>query len=140
MQEHLPALPVSRIGEPWSESEDRQLYDAFAAGVGTPALASAHQRSVGGIRARLQLLGMIDSNGVVISPTPPFIAIQRKVKGGISVPKRARASRELRAIFAASTEEGWQVEVRSNVRLDDEKIERLSLMLRGAVDRPHRVR
>jgi len=88
----------------------------------------------------LRLLGLIDGNGVVITPTPPFVAIRPRLAVDAAVLSRAAAGNSLHAVFEAATEEGWHVEVRSNLRLDDEKIDRLSLMLRGAVDHPKRIR
>lgn len=140
MSEHPLALTALRAGERWSDDEDRQLHAAFAAGVASVALAAAHQRSVGGIGARLRRLGLIDAAGVVITPTPPYVAVRRRVSGDVAIPSRTWGGDPLHAVFEASTEEGWHVEVRSNVRLDDEKIDRLSLMLRGAVDRPKSIR
>jgi len=58
--------------------------------------------SAGGIRSRLKRLGLLDENGVVVEPAPPFV-------------------------------DGWSIEIRSNRVLDQSLVERLSLMLRGAV-------
>lgn len=50
----------ARQGTPWGSEEDRQLREAFLAGLGFSELASHHQRSRGAIRARLERLGLID--------------------------------------------------------------------------------
>jgi hypothetical protein len=48
-KENLP----SNTGKPWSEEEDRKLLDRFDAGKSIEELAAAHQRTQGGIQARL---------------------------------------------------------------------------------------
>ena len=48
-----------KIGEPWSEDEDRRLLAGFDAGRGLPDLATAHQRTQTGIRARLVKYGRL---------------------------------------------------------------------------------
>ena len=48
-----------KTGEPWSEDEDRKLLSGFDAGRGLPDLASAHQRTQTGIRARLVKYGRL---------------------------------------------------------------------------------
>ena len=52
------SLPA-KTGEPWSEDEDRKLLSAFDAGRGLPELASAHQRTQTGVRARLVKYGRL---------------------------------------------------------------------------------
>ena len=56
-KQQLPA----KTGEPWTEDEDRKLLSAFDAGRGLPELASAHQRTQTGIRARLVKYGRLAS-------------------------------------------------------------------------------
>jgi hypothetical protein len=51
-------LPA-KTGEPWSEDEDRKLLAAFDAGRALGELASAHQRTQTGIRARLVKYGRL---------------------------------------------------------------------------------
>jgi hypothetical protein len=51
-------LPA-KTGEPWSEDEDRRLLSGFDAGSGLPELASAHQRTQTGVRARLVKYGRL---------------------------------------------------------------------------------
>lgn len=48
-----------KAGQPWSEEEDRQLLASFDAGRGLMELASAHQRTQTGIRARLVKYGRL---------------------------------------------------------------------------------
>jgi len=54
-KQQLPA----KVGEPWSEDEDRKLLSGFDAGRGLPDLASAHQRTQTGVRARLVKYGRL---------------------------------------------------------------------------------
>jgi hypothetical protein len=51
-------LPA-KAGQPWSEDEDRRLLAAFDAGRGLVELASAHERTQTGIRARLVKYGRL---------------------------------------------------------------------------------
>jgi hypothetical protein len=67
-----------RQGKAWSVDEDRRLYDGFVGGQSTTALASVNERSAGGIRARLVRLGLVDENGVVVEPVPPFAPAKRR--------------------------------------------------------------
>lgn len=46
-------------GSPWSDEEAAELAAGFDAGVSIRYLAERHQRSIGGIRARLVRLGRI---------------------------------------------------------------------------------
>jgi hypothetical protein len=48
-----------KAGQPWSEEEDRQLLSSFDSGRGLIELASAHQRTQTGIRARLVKYGRL---------------------------------------------------------------------------------
>ena len=48
-----------KTGEPWSEDEDRKLLSSFDAGRGLSELASAHQRTQTGVRARLVKYGRL---------------------------------------------------------------------------------
>ena len=54
-KQQLPA----KTGEPWSEDEDRKLLAAFDAGRALAELASAHQRTQTGGRARLVKYGRL---------------------------------------------------------------------------------
>jgi hypothetical protein len=51
-------LPA-KTGQPWSEEEDRRLLASFDAGRGLAELASAHERTLTGIRARLVKYGRL---------------------------------------------------------------------------------
>jgi hypothetical protein len=51
-------LPA-KTGQPWSEDEDRKLLASFDAGRGLAELASAHERTQTGIRARLVKYGRL---------------------------------------------------------------------------------
>jgi len=65
-----------RHGLSWSAAEDDRLRAAFHAGDAIAAIASAHERKIGAITARLVRLGLISEDGVVVdapslpSPTP----------------------------------------------------------------------
>jgi DNA helicase II / ATP-dependent DNA helicase PcrA len=54
-----------RHGLTWSAEEDDRLRAAFQAGDAIAAIASAHQRKIGAITARLVRLGLISQDGVV---------------------------------------------------------------------------
>ncbi len=58
--ERRKAQMPAKTGEPWSEDEDRRLLAAFDAGRGLQELASAHERTMGAIRARLLKYGRIN--------------------------------------------------------------------------------
>lgn len=124
------ALP-GRRGKPWSEEEDRLLYDSFIAGQPLETLASVHQRGQGGIRSRLQRLRLIDQFGEIIDPPPPFSAPKPRRQ------KTVRAEEEvMKVAFAVTAPDGWQLEIRSNRALDRPLAERLDLMLKGVLDGP----
>jgi DNA helicase-2/ATP-dependent DNA helicase PcrA len=65
-----------RHGLSWSADEDDRLRAAFQAGDPIAVIASAHERKIGAITARLVRLGLISEDGVVVdapslpSPTP----------------------------------------------------------------------
>lgn len=67
----IPDKP-HRHGLAWSEGEERRLYDGFVAGHSMAAMAEAHDRTRGGIRSHLKLLGLIDDEGVTVLPTPAY--------------------------------------------------------------------
>jgi len=50
-----------KTGEPWTEEEDRKLLAAFDAGRALQELASAHERTMGAVRARLLKYGRINA-------------------------------------------------------------------------------
>ena len=121
-----PEAPLpARQGKPWSEEEDRQLYASFVAGKPLELIVTSHERKPGGIRSRLQRLGLIDRHGEIVDPPPPF---------GPQEPMKKASSLEL--AFAVTTADGWQVEIRSNRTLAKPLVERLNLMLQGAVAGP----
>lgn len=51
----------SKTGEPWTEDEDRKLLAGFDAGRALQELASAHERTMGAVRARLLKYGRINA-------------------------------------------------------------------------------
>ena len=59
--ERRKAQMPAKTGEPWSEDEDRKLLGGFDAGRGLQELASAHERTMGAIRARLLKYGRINA-------------------------------------------------------------------------------
>lgn len=50
-----------KTGEPWTEDEDRKLLVAFDAGRGIQEIATAHERTIGAVRARLLKYGRINA-------------------------------------------------------------------------------
>lgn len=54
-------LPES-VGKTWSETEERQLKEEFAAGEPLSLIASKHSRTVRAIEARLQRLGLLGAD------------------------------------------------------------------------------
>ena len=59
--ERRKAQLPQKTGEPWSEDEDRKLLAAFDAGRALQELASAHERTTVGVRARLVKYGRLAS-------------------------------------------------------------------------------
>jgi hypothetical protein len=59
--ERRRAQMPAKTGEPWSEEEDRKLLAAFDAGRALQELASAHERTMGAVRARLLKYGRINA-------------------------------------------------------------------------------
>lgn len=59
--ERRKAQMPAKTGEPWSEDEDRKLLAAFDAGKALQDLAAAHERTMGGVRARLIKYGRINA-------------------------------------------------------------------------------
>src|SRR5262249_5318026 len=57
----------SRHGLSWSAEEDNRLRTAFEAGEAISAIAAAHERKIGAVRARLVRFGLISEDGVVTS-------------------------------------------------------------------------
>lgn len=57
--ERRKAQLPAKTGEPWLEEEDRKLLAAFDAGSALAELATAHQRTQTGIRARLVKYGRL---------------------------------------------------------------------------------
>ena len=51
----------AKTGEPWSEDEDRKLLASFDAGRALQELATAHERTMGAVRARLLKYGRINA-------------------------------------------------------------------------------
>lgn len=52
-----------RAGKPWDDAEDKQVLQGFDAGTTIAQLARRHDRTEGGIRARLEKLGKIQPDG-----------------------------------------------------------------------------
>jgi hypothetical protein len=127
------AVVSARQGKAWSAEEDRQLYDGFVQGQSVDVLASAHRRSVGGIRARLGRIGLIDPNGEVVMPTPPFVPVQRRPSADSETGVAAEKEAATRSVFAVRTGDGWAVDLRSNRPLSRALVDRLISMLRGVL-------
>ena len=134
MSEELPsASPRDRQGLPWSEKEERHLYDGFLSGQTIDAMAALHRRGEGGIRSRLRLLGLIDENGNAIDPPPAFEASK----------SRRAARQEVLAssgswTFKAKLEDGSRVELKSNRPITKALVEQLvAVVERNAGDHGH---
>lgn len=127
------AVPPPRQGKPWSEEEDRQLYASFVAGKPLDLIVASHERGKGGITSRLKRLGLIGRHGEIVDPPPPFSVPERRRAVPAEMPEPASG---LDLAFAVTTIDGWQVEIRSNRTLGHPLIERLNLMLQGAVGSP----
>ena len=63
---------ATRHGFPWSQEEEKFVYDAFCEGASPIEIASSVRRRVGGIGARLKRLGLLDDEGMRIKPEPAF--------------------------------------------------------------------
>jgi len=59
--ERRKAQMPAKTGVPWSEDEDRRLLAAFDSGKALQELAVAHERTMGGVRARLIKYGRINA-------------------------------------------------------------------------------
>jgi len=59
--ERRKAQMPGKTGAPWTEDEDRKLLSAFDAGRALQELASAHERTTGGVRARLVKYGRLSA-------------------------------------------------------------------------------
>ena len=55
-------LPVN-FGKPWNEREDRDIAEAFEAGLPIAEMARKHARTQGSIRLRLEKLGKLPPSG-----------------------------------------------------------------------------
>jgi len=130
-----PSLPP-RQGKSWEVEEDRRLYDAFVGGQTIGALASAHQRSTGGIRSRLKRLCLIDEFGDAVKPPPPFVAPDRRrplVAPRSGAPRFGVDEEPITSGFSVRTGDGWVVEIRSNRLLSRSLVDRLTAMLHGTI-------
>jgi hypothetical protein len=126
------AVVHQRQGKAWSVEEDRQLYDGFVSGQAIDTLASAHERSAGGIRARLGRLGLIDQNGEMVQPTPPFAVPRRRRTPTAGISSEMEED-SVQSVFGMRTGDGWIVEIKSNRPLSKPLVERLTSMLHGVV-------
>jgi hypothetical protein len=134
MSDAEPVPVIERKGKPWTEEEDRLLYDRFIDRQTIESLVLMHQRTVGGIRSRLQKLRLIDRFGEVTDPPPRFwVRVRRRAA---KAPAPAEADDELRPVFSMTAPDGWQVEIQSNRVLDKGQAERLAWILRGAAKPP----
>lgn len=59
-------------GAAWTIDEEQRLYDGFDTVADIAELAMRHGRDPGGIRSRLRHLGLLDPDGHVVIPKPPF--------------------------------------------------------------------
>jgi hypothetical protein len=63
------------VGKPWSAEEDERLLAAFDSGQARADIARAHDRTVGGIEARLEKLGRL-------APGESGVRLRGKALGG----------------------------------------------------------
>ncbi len=129
------APPAPRQGKPWSEEEDRQLYASFIAGKPLELIVASHERAAGGITSRLKRLGLLGRKGEIIDPPPPFTLPQRRAAASVT-PEAVKKAAAMDVAFAVTSVDGWKVEIRSNRTLEKPLIERLVVMLEGAVGGP----
>ena len=59
-------------GKGWSTDEEHRLYEAFTRLEDLADLSIRHARTRGAIRSRLIVLGLLDGEGQVVLPKPPF--------------------------------------------------------------------
>ncbi|NPD66330.1 hypothetical protein HN018_23420 (plasmid) [Lichenicola cladoniae] len=59
-------------GKGWSTPEEQRLHEAFTGLEDLVDLSVRHARTRGAIRSRLILLGLLDAEGQVVLPKPPF--------------------------------------------------------------------
>jgi len=87
------AATPSHVGTAWTVAEEQRLYNSFAASSDIPALARRHGRTRGGIQSRLVRLGLLDAEGRVATPKPPFTPSAKSPRGdtGSRPPHRAPA-------------------------------------------------
>jgi len=78
------------VGAAWTVAEEQQLYDSFATEADIPVLAGRHGRTRGGIQSRLVRLGLLDADGRVATPKPPFTPSPKSPRGdaGSRPPRR----------------------------------------------------
>lgn len=70
--------PPPNHGKPWTMKEERYLYDLFMSNLDLHDIAEAMERRVGGIKARLQRLGLLDRHGDKVEPVPEFKSYSRR--------------------------------------------------------------
>jgi hypothetical protein len=124
--------PSARQGHAWTEVEDRRLYDSFLAGQLIDAMAAAHQRSTGAIHARLRRLGLINENGEVVEPPPPFAVPPRRRSNAVEDLGADDDKQPMHLVFALMADDGWRIEIRSNRPFNKVMVERLRSMLPSA--------
>jgi len=61
-EERQQSLP-NKNGEPWSESEEKELVEEFADGLSVQDIAARHVQTKGAITSRLARLGLMFVNG-----------------------------------------------------------------------------
>jgi hypothetical protein len=130
-ESHSDVPAPARQGKAWSNDEDRRVYDAFIGGTTGDAIAAAHERSLGAIRSRLQRLGLLDPDGNIVTPPPPFTATVRE--------RLSRAGAEaddptMRTVFAVKMEDGYAVELRANYPLSRPMVDRLTALLDAVLE------
>jgi hypothetical protein len=65
-------------GKPWTMDDERYLYNLYLANPDLQKIAEIMERRLGGIKARLQRLGLLDRSGQKVDPVPEFKSYSRR--------------------------------------------------------------
>lgn len=76
-----PEASLPGRGGAWTQQEEKLLYERVAQGLSLKQIAEYHNRTSGGISARLKRLGLVDeTSGLLLDPLPAFRAFASKDK------------------------------------------------------------
>lgn len=79
-----------RQGEKWTIEEEQKLYESLKSGKTFQQISEEHQRSLGGIRSRADLLRLLDEDGKPKSPLPSYVPSKNAQKWEQAIPEEAR--------------------------------------------------